>query len=111
MLTHQFALACGGVVRIAQAHRDVLLHRQPGEQAVVLEHDTPVQAGAGDLVAAQRDVAFVVGIEPQHQAQQRGLAAATGAHDADEFARRQMQVDVFQHLEAAVCGLCAVELL
>ena len=40
---------------LAQAEADVLLHREPREQRVALEHHAAVGAGADDGLAAQRD--------------------------------------------------------
>ena len=55
--------------------------------------------------AAEQDLAFVLRIEPDDEPQQRRLAAAAGADDADELPGRHVQVDVFEHLQFAVLGL------
>ena len=76
---------------VDQAEGDVLLHRQPGEQAVLLEHDAAFAADAGDWPAVDADLAVVVAVQAdQRQAQRvdcrsRGARApwrsAAGPHD------------------------------
>ncbi|MNL38173.1 hypothetical protein D3C87_1603680 [compost metagenome] len=83
--------------RVEQRQPDVLFHRQPREQAVLLEHDAALQAGARYALAVQQDLAAVILFQAHHQPQQGGLAAAAGADDADELSRGDGQGDVLEH--------------
>ncbi len=47
------ALLGRGQRRVAQADGDVLLHRQPWKQPVVLEHDAALAAGRRDRLPAR----------------------------------------------------------
>ncbi len=99
VLTHALGFLGGRKRRVFQAHRDVLLDCQPWEQAVVLKDNAAFQPGAGDGRAIEQDTPLVVAIQAQNQAQQRRLAATAGADDADELARRDVQVDIVQYLK------------
>ena len=86
------------------AELDVLGHRQPGVEAVVLEHHGAVNAGAVNRLAAQQEVAAAVGFQPGHDAQQGRLAAAGGANKGDELVRLYLKVNVTQRLDGLVAG-------
>jgi hypothetical protein len=76
----------------AQAEGDVLEHRHVAEQRVVLEHKAHVALAhmhVGGVFAAEMDAAHVGRLQPGDDAQQRGLAAARGAEQRDQFARSQ----------------------
>ncbi len=60
-----------------------------------------VQAGAGDRLAMQRDLAGIRPLEAGDQAEQRRLAAAGGAEDGDQLAGADVEVDIVQHLLVA----------
>ena len=89
---------------VDEAVADVLRHGQVGEQRVGLEDDAEValrrrqmrHVAAGDL-----DAAGVLRLEPGDHAQQRGLAAARGAEEADELALLHLQRDVVERGEGA----------
>ena len=49
----------------------------------------------------------IVGIQAEDQAQQRRLAAAAGADDADELAWSDVEIDACQHLQHAAGRLLA----
>ena len=83
------------------AHRDVVAH-VGGEQKRLLRHQADggakvvvADVGNGQAVDAQR--ARRRGVEAQQQRQQGAFAAAGGADDADELARRYRQAQVVQH--------------
>ena len=61
-------------------------HGQPGKQRVVLEHHAAVAARAGDRVVVDATLARRWLLEAGDDAQQRRLAAARGADQADELA-------------------------
>ena len=96
----------GGQALLLGAVADVLPHREPGKQAVVLEHDTAVRARSGHGGVAQPDTALRGGFEAGEDAQQRALAAAAGSDNGDEFAGGNVQVDV-SHREDAFAVLFA----
>ncbi|MNT95014.1 hypothetical protein D3C72_2368120 [compost metagenome] len=81
---------------VLQGQPNVLAQGHPGKQAVVLELDPALQAGGDDLFAVQRNVTFVVGLQPDDQPQQSGLSAATGADNADKLAWTDIEVNVLQ---------------
>ena len=83
------------------AESDVLAHRQPGEQAVVLKHHAAVWAWFlnGGVVHARhtgRDW-----FKPTHDAQQGGFSAARGSDQADKFTFLNLQVDVLERMDGA----------
>ena len=99
VLTHGVAFFSAAQHRVLQTYRDVLLHVEPREQAVILKHDAALQPRAGDGLAIDQDPPVIFLIEPQNQAQQRGLAAAAGADNADEFAGGDVELNVVQYLQ------------
>ena len=69
-----------------QGEGDVVIDRQPGEQGGLLEHHAPVGAGSLDGLAVEGDGAGGGLDQSGHQTENGGLAAAGGAHHADELA-------------------------
>eukprot|EP01022_Parablepharisma_sp_SALTPOND_P008982 TRINITY_DN1374_c0_g5_i1.p2 TRINITY_DN1374_c0_g5~~TRINITY_DN1374_c0_g5_i1.p2 ORF type:complete len:1491 (+),score=638.18 TRINITY_DN1374_c0_g5_i1:28616-33088(+) len=102
MLAHRLALLRSRAGRIEQTQFDIAFHRQPGEQAMLLEHDATLQAGTHDALAIQQHLALVLVFQSHDQAQQGGLAATAGADDADELARCDVQRHILQHGQLAV---------
>ena len=91
-----------------QAELDVLFHRQPGEEGVLLEHDAAVGAGALHLFAVHVDVALGGGVQAADDVEEGGLAAAGGAHHADEL----VLMDIHIHaVEGDHLAVTAIELL
>jgi hypothetical protein len=80
-----------------QPEGDIVAYAHPGKDALFLEHhriEPPRASGrtrAG--IARELDFALGLGIEPRHDAQQGGLAAARRAHDAEELAATNLEVD------------------
>ena len=75
----------------------LLLDREPREHRVLLEHEAQRVIDAADRRAVVQHLAFGRRQQARHHAQQRGLAAARFADDADELAARDVEVDVAQH--------------
>ena len=80
----------------------VLGHRQIGKSLVALRHQRdagardPVRLAVVDALALEADAALgdariVDAVEARDGAQQRGLAGAVGAEDADDLARLARQ--------------------
>ena len=97
-----------------QRQLDVPPRRQHRQQIVELEHETHVrgapfrQRALGQMVdplPADRDAALGRGIEPADQIQQGGLARARGAHERQEIALLDIEVDVMQHLDLLLAAL------
>ena len=80
---------------------DVLVRGQPRQQRVVLEHDAAIGARPADRLAAELDRPAIGRGQPRHQADQRRLARARVADDADQLAALDREVDVRQHLACA----------
>ena len=94
--------------------RDRLLHRQAGEEAGVLEG--PAQPGAGPAVRAeggdvgvtQEDLAAVRGEVARQQIEERRLAGAVGADDADDLAAGHLDRHVVDGPDATEADRYAV---
>ena len=76
-------------------------HPLPREQARILKHHRGVRRQAGEGFAIQPDCPGVGTVEPGHQPQQRALARAATADDADEAAPFDIQVEPTQYAAAA----------
>jgi hypothetical protein len=92
------ALALGlGNALGPQRELDVAGGGQPREQGRLLEHDGHPAPGRGHLPAGRR-------VQPGHQVQQRALAAARRADQADELAVTDGQRDPVQCLHGTAAG-------
>ena len=97
-----------GDAALAQGEGDVFKDVQMGEQGVALEDGVDVALVGGDVVdalAQEEHVALVRLLEAADDAQDRGLAAAGGTQQGEEFVVVDVQTDVLQHRLAAVEGL------
>ena len=103
------------VRHLAVEQRDlhVVHHREVGHQVELLEDEPdPLVAHARELavaiavdrLAVERDRARARLVEQPHQVEQRALAAARGAHDRDELALPDLQVDVVQRRRLDALG-------
>ena len=81
------------------AELDVLHHRHPRVEAVVLEHHGAVDVRALDRLAVHQQFPAGVRLQPADGAQQRALAAARGTDEGDELVGRDVEVDVFQRVQ------------
>src|SRR3954471_1756922 len=78
------------------AKENVLADREPGEKRIGLEHHAAVGAGALDRLAVEQHAAGGRRIEPGDDAQQRRLAAARRAEDADEVVVLHLEVGALE---------------
>jgi hypothetical protein len=114
----RIALALGAVeARQQQRQFDVLLGRQHRHQVVELEDETDVVAAPGrqlpgahrvDALPVDVDLTAAGRIQSADQVEQRGLARTRRAHQCDEVALLDVQVDAVQNLDlfrAALVGL------
>src|SRR5438093_55939 len=92
----------------ARPERDVPQHRHVREEVVGLEddadpppHAVDVDAPARDLDSLDDDPARVDGLEQVHAPQERRLARARGADQADDLVLGERELDAAQHLELA----------
>ncbi len=104
-----FGVGAGATVDLDRGERYVLQHAHRGEQVVGLEDnaDLLVEAGAAealvvDIDAVDADAALVELGQPVDAAQQRRLAGARRADQADDFVVGHAEVDLVQHLALAV---------
>ena len=81
-----FAVAAGDAPVQGGAEHDVLGHRPPRQQQVLLEHVADVAGRAGDFPAVEENTARGRADESRDDVEQRALAAARGADDRDELA-------------------------
>ena len=91
----------------AQPERDVVEHREVGEEGVVLEDDAHsprlrldpgVGGGVLEHLAVEHDVPVATVLQPGEDAQHGGLAGSIGAQHCDRLPR--LDVDRAAHLEA-----------
>ena len=82
-----------------QAEGDVLLHRQPGEYAVLLEDDAAFGAGPRDGASVEQDLAGRRLLEAGQHAHHGGLAAAGRTDHRDEIAVVDVVADVLDDVE------------
>ena len=80
------ALAERGMPLHLQAELDVLAHRLPGKQRILLKHHAAVGAGAVHRLAVDGDDARGRLEEAGDRVEQRRLSAAGGTDDRDELA-------------------------
>jgi hypothetical protein len=107
MTRSKVPLACGRRRRRAR-HHEVLAHAQVGEDAAPFRHVG--DAGAGDgvrlvlrhVAAAHAHGALLRPHQAEHGFQQRGLAHAVAAHQAERLAARDGEVDAVQDVADAV---------
>src|SRR5207253_2455519 len=70
----------------AQSERDIVGHRHPGKQRVLLEYQAAVAARPGDRRAVHAERARGERNEPRDHIEEGALAAAARADQAQEFA-------------------------
>ena len=74
--------------------------RAPRQQAVGLKHETAVAARAAHRAPVEQHVARACRLEPGHDAQERGLAAAGRADHRDELALLDGEIDLLQRCKS-----------
>ncbi|MCY1355821.1 hypothetical protein D9M69_422570 [compost metagenome] len=85
-----------------QPERDVVPDAAPRVQRGILEHHDARGIGVGDGRAVLQDLARRGLVQAGDEPQQRGLAAAAGAEQGDEFTGRDAEVDIVEDLQALV---------
>src|SRR5258706_46873 len=86
-----------------QAEGDVVLHVEPREERMLLEHHHRLRVGPGAPFAVDQALAGRDRLEARAQLEQRALAAAARAEDRDELAGGDLEADVLDsfHLQPA----------
>ena len=82
-----------------QPERDIVPDRTPGKQGRVLKHDHARGMRSPDAVVVFPQDAGSGFLQPRHQPQQGGLAAAGWSQKCYEFAGLDDQIHVFEHRE------------
>ena len=99
-------------------HQHVFQGREFGQQVVELEDEAErlvaqliaaLRRQVVDASAVEEDFALVGPVEGAEQVQQRALAGAGGADDAEELARLDLQIEAAQHFR--LDGVLAVGLV
>jgi hypothetical protein len=92
-----------------EAEGDVVLHRRPGQQRVLLEDDAAVGARAGDLGTVDRDRAGAERQEAGDGVEQGRLPAAGGAERHQDLARADVERDVVERVDEVAPGRGVVD--
>ncbi len=97
-----------------QRQLDVLVRGQHGQQVIELKDKADVPRPPlgefpfrhlGDAVRPDPNFPFARPIKPGNQVQQRRFAAAAGAHQADEFARHDFQIQAAEDIHPFAAAL------
>src|SRR6476619_685505 len=95
---------CRAIARLArvvaaecEAEADVVQHRLPRQQRILLEQIGGVPVEAGQRLTENLDAAVRWRQQAGDQMEQRRLAAAAGPDDADEAARFDVERHLLQH--------------
>jgi hypothetical protein len=94
-----------GHVRHLEAEGDVAFDGAVREERVVLEdgvHRAAVRRDVGHVAAGEEHAPRVGRVEPGHQPEERGLAAARRAEEGEEFAGPDLQRDLAHAAHGAV---------
>ena len=95
-LAHAFGRLLFGGLLVLEPEGDVLLHREVREERVVLEDRVDVALvgrGLGHVDLVEEDLALGRALEARDHAQGGRFAAARGAEEREELARRHIEVD------------------
>ena len=92
------------LARGSQRELDIAEGGEPGQQRVALEDDAAVEPRAVDRLAIDGDSALVLAVEPGDDREKRGLAAAGGADERDEFVLADGEVDALERDGLAAVG-------
>jgi hypothetical protein len=90
-----------------QAEGNVVVHRHPGEQRVILEHHRTLPGRLAHRLAIDQDAADRGLLEAGHHGQQRGLAAAAVAQHGTELVVLDAEADIVQRQYRFVIGAVA----
>jgi hypothetical protein len=83
--------------QLEQAELDIALHREPGEDAALLENKDAARIGSFDTLVVDSDLAAGGGKKASDGAEQRRLAASGRADNAEKLALSHGEIDVVQH--------------
>src|SRR5215472_6205387 len=93
------------------SHLEVLAHRHAGEDVLLLRHEGEAEGGddtrwpPADGLAPEPHRALVWDEQPRDDLEERRLARAVGADDADDFARLESEINALEDLVGdAVAG-------
>ena len=75
---------------------DVVENRAPQQEPELLEDHRPVGARSGDRLATDAQIAGIRFDESEHHVEERGLAAAGGADDRQEFGLLDIDIEAVQ---------------
>src|SRR4029453_13269882 len=89
-----------GHATVLRTEHHVVEDRAPRQEGVLLEDHR--RGRTPWPVDADLDVAGLAGCQAGHDAEQRGVATAAGAHEADELAGLDLQADPLERDQAAV---------
>ena len=87
-----------------EAEEDIAHDIQPREKRVLLEHDHAVATGAGDVFAVGQNLSTVRLVEAGDEVQERRLAAAAGADEAEEFTLADFHTHIVECENLAALG-------
>jgi hypothetical protein len=102
--------------RGALGNVEVLPHREFGEDATVLRHETDPGAGdaigrpAGDVAGFEANAAGTWRCQAHHRTHRGGLADAVAAEQADALALLHLERDAEQHPAEPIGGVNLLEL-
>ncbi|EGE60664.1 hypothetical protein RHECNPAF_1360040 [Rhizobium etli CNPAF512] len=88
-----------------QPEGDVVEHRQPGKKARLLEDDGAFRADAADRLAVDEHITGVGIVETGQNPKQGRLARTAGADDRKALAGADVEIDIFQNLQAPAVQL------
>ena len=114
---HVLLAAGAREIREQQRQLDIALRREHRHEVVELEHEADVpraplrKLAVGELVdalAGDHDLAFVRTVEPADEIEQRRLAGARRAHQRDELARLDLEIQAVQHFHLLLAARVAL---
>src|SRR5688572_11664991 len=79
--------------------RHVAAYGEPGQERVVLEHDTAVGTRPSDRPAVEADFPLIRLDQPRDERDERRLPAARETENGEKFAFLNRKVDVFQDVK------------
>src|SRR5437667_167725 len=94
----------GGNASDLRSERDILAHRVPGEQRVLLENDAPVGTGPINTHPVNEDLSAIGPDVSGDEVQQCRLPASRIAEEGDEFALRGLERHPAEHEPAVRRG-------
>ncbi len=81
--------------------RDVAKHGAPGQKQILLQHVADLARAAADVLPIEHDASRAGLQQTRNHVEERALAAAGGAEDADELAGPDLEIDMAQRQQVA----------